>query len=137
MISAPDRRQMIELIQEAVDAGARIAKACEIATIDVRTYQRWMTQADATRDGRCQAKRQAPANQLYAAEREMIIEVCNQDRFARLPPTQIVPTLADEGVYIASESTFYRVLRAVDQVKHRGRSRSPNPVSKPDEHRAA
>ena len=42
-----------------------------------------------------------------------------------LPPTQIVPILADEGQYLASESTVYRLLRQADQLKHRGRSKAP------------
>lgn len=42
-----------------------------------------------------------------------------------MPPSQIVPALADEGVYVASESSFYRVLRAAGQQHHRGLSRKP------------
>ena len=49
----------------------------------------------------------------------------NEPRFASLPPTQIVPKLADEGRYIASESSFYRLLREADQLKHRGRASAP------------
>ena len=41
------------------------------------------------------------------------------------PPSQIVPDLADKGIYVASESTFYRVLREAGQCKHRGRSAAP------------
>ena len=45
--------------------------------------------------------------------------------FASLPPTQIVPALLDSGEYYGSESTFYRVLKAHDQLHHRGRSLAP------------
>ncbi|MGO1357157.1 IS3 family transposase [Alkalibacterium gilvum] len=48
-----------------------------------------------------------------------------------MPPSQIVPMLADEGIYIASESTFYRVLHKYDEQHHRGRSQEPvkRPIS--------
>ena len=42
-----------------------------------------------------------------------------------MPPGQIVPALADQGVFIGSESSFYRVLHAHDQVHRRGRARPP------------
>ena len=47
------------------------------------------------------------------------------EEFMDLPPKQIVPALADKGEFIASESTIYRILRAVDQVHHRGRTAKP------------
>jgi len=43
--------------------------------------------------------------------------------FVDLPPSQIVPTMVDAGYYLASESTFYRVLREADQQHERGRAR--------------
>ena len=42
-----------------------------------------------------------------------------------MDPCEIVPALADEGIYIASESTFYRVLREEKMLNHRGRSEAP------------
>jgi transposase InsO family protein len=66
----------------------------------------------------------------------LTVEICNQPRFQSLPPSQIVPRLADEGQYIASESTFYRVLRTMDQVNLRGRAEAPKKTKKPKEHRA-
>lgn len=61
-------------------------------------------------DGRTTALRAAPANALTEVERQAILDVCNSEEFAHLPPSQIVPRLADQGRYIASESSFYRVL---------------------------
>jgi putative transposase len=46
----------------------------------------------------------------------------NSSRFCDLPPCQIVPRLAEEGIYIASESTFYRLLRKEGQLVHRQKS---------------
>jgi transposase InsO family protein len=42
-----------------------------------------------------------------------------------MPPSQIVPILADRGCYIASESSFYRVLREANQLAHRGKAKAP------------
>ena len=72
-----------------------------------------------------------PSNKLTDNETATIIAVCNEPRFASLPPTQIVPTLLDEGIYHASESTFYRVLKAHNQLNHRGRSLAPKVSSTP------
>jgi putative transposase len=49
--------------------------------------------------------------------------VANEPRFAAVPPARIVPMLADDGVYLASESTFSRVLRDEGQAAHRGRAK--------------
>lgn len=66
-----------------------------------------------------------PANRLSEAERAAILQVANAPEFAALPPSQIVPALADRGVYLASEASFYRVLRTAEQLQPRGRSRPP------------
>lgn len=55
-----------------------------------------------------------------------MLHVANEPRFADMPPARIVPMLADEGVYIASESTFSRVLREHGQMMRRGRARTPS-----------
>ncbi len=62
-------------------------------------------------DGRPDATRPRSEHALSLAEREAVLEICNRPENADLPPTQIVPTLADAGEYLASESTFYRILR--------------------------
>ena len=64
-----------------------------------------------------------------------MVVVCHESRFADLPPSQIVPRLADEGTYLASESSFYRVLRAEDEQHHRGRAAKPV-ASEPPRHLA-
>lgn len=80
-------------------------------------------------DKRPDAVRPEPLNKLSKAEQEAILAVSNEKRFASLPPTQIVPTLLDEGVYYGSESTFYRVLKLHGQLHHRGRSAAPERVN--------
>ena len=68
---------------------------------------------------------------LSETEKERIIEVCNLPEYKSLPPSQIVPMLADKGEYIVSESSFYRILSAVNQVNRRGRAQMPKNSMKP------
>ena len=82
-------------------------------------------------DKRPEAKRPTPGNKLTDEEEAKILKACNEPRFSCLPPSQIVPKLLDDGEYIASESSFYRVLRKYGQSAHRGRTRKPSKVAKP------
>ncbi len=131
-----DRHIAIELIDEAVSAGARRFKACAVLEIDVRTLQRWkktLSEQQGLEDQRKAAgQMRTPANKLSQQERDTIVKVCNQPEYKSLPPSQIVPRLADNGDYIASESSFYRVLREADQVHRRGRGNAPRTVPKPE-----
>ncbi len=125
MISPSNRVLAVELIQEANQNGARLAKACVELQISVRTYERWVAKGDVEVDQRSITKRPTPKNKLSEEEKEEILTVVKQEEYADLPPTQIVPKLADVGTYIASESTFYRVLREEKMQHHRGRSQKP------------
>lgn len=116
MISPSDRALAVELIQEANHNGARLALACKELSISVRTYERWVSEGGIKEDGRPLAFRPEPKNKLTKEEKE---------EFANLPPSQIVPKLADQKIYIASESSFYRVLREQNMQHHRGRSKRP------------
>lgn len=118
------------LIEEAVCNGARLHRACATMCLSVRTLQRWVT---VDTDGR-HGPNHAPANSLSSAEREKIISIATSPEFRDKPPTQIVPLLADQGEYIGSESTLYRVLRAEKLQNVRGRARSP--ATQPREHGA-
>lgn len=131
MISAPDRRQAVKLVTEACDAGARKHKACEIMEIDLRTFQRWTREDKVRSDKRPTAQRPEPRNKLSPEERQQVLDTCHQPEFASSPPSQIVPQLADRGEYLASESSFYRILREADEQHHRGRSRASRKVALP------
>ena len=135
MIGLEDRQEIARDIEAACDAGARLKPACELMGISARTLQRWKAgQGLESGDGRPQAVRPAPAHALSDRERAQIVSVANEPRFADLPPSRIVPTLADEGVYIASESSFRRVLRAQGQMSHRGRAKAPRKGRPPTTH---
>lgn len=87
-------------------------------------------------DRRPTATRPSPGNQLSSEERHRVLEVCNQQAFASLLPSQIVPKLADQGIYLASESTLYRILKAEGQLNERGRARKRRPGGGPRTHLA-
>jgi putative transposase len=115
---------VIVWIDEACTAGARLSRACETLAISTRTLQRWREDGEVKADGRKQAcALREPANKLSERERSLILDVANAPEFAHLPPGQIVPALTDQGRYIASESSFYRVLREANQLAHRGKAK--------------
>ena len=124
MTSTPDRRDIVALIDKAMAAGARQAAACAELGLNARTLQRWTGPEGAICDDRRPfAERPEPASKLSDEERDRIVATCNVPEFASLPPSQIVPRLADQGIWIASESSFYRVLRERGQNHRRGRAR--------------
>jgi len=109
------------LIDEACTAGARKRLACALLEISVRTVERWEKKKGLS-DKRKQAERN-PANKLTEEQRAMILATANSGMYQNLPPSKIVPLLADAGRYLASESTFYRILRVENQLAHRQLSR--------------
>lgn len=123
-----DRDEMLMHINNARAAGARQSKACEIVGISAKTYQRWIN-PDNVEDRRLDAAHEA-RNKLSELERQRLLKVANEPEYADLPPCKIVPRLADKGHYLASESTFYRVLKAEKQLAHRQRSK-PSTAKKP------
>lgn len=117
------------IAKEATASGAKLSNACNELGITDRTYYRWNSQIKAdgeTQDQRPVAERPSPQNKITDIERQRIINTCNEPKYASMPPCEIVPALADEGIYIASESTFYRVLREAKMQNHRGRASEGN-----------
>jgi transposase InsO family protein len=135
MTRLEDRRILVRDIEQACADGARLASACALAGIDAGTLRRWKAgDGLAQGDRRPGADRPIPAHALSEAERARIIEIANEPRFADTPPARIVPALADEGIYIASESSFHRVLRAHGQMNRRGRAQPPRTSRPPTTH---
>jgi len=101
--------------------GARLKSAAQMLGLTARTIQRWARQDDD--DDRRRGPLSAPANKLTLAERQEVLSIANSAEYRELSPKQIVPRLADQGRYVASESTFYRTLRQENQLAHRERCR--------------
>ena len=135
MIDLEDRQALARDIEVAHTAGARLQPACAIVGIDLRTLQRWKAQDGLTAgDGRPQAVHPSPSHALSPAERAALLAVANEPRFASVPPARIVPMLADEGVYLGSESSMARVLREHEQNARRGRAKAPKASRPPTTH---
>src|SRR6187200_2233709 len=135
MTRLEDRQILMRDIAQARADGARLAPACALAGLDPRTLQRWKTgDGLSISDRRPDADRPVPSHALSEAEQARIIAVANEPRFSETPPARIVPALADEGIYIASESSFHRVLRARGQMHRRGRAQPPRKSGPPRTH---
>lgn len=131
MISSEDKQSILQLIAEACEAGARRSKAAKLLGLSIRTLQRWAK--NGVKDKR-KGSRAAPANSMSDAERQQIIKTLESPEFSGSNPNQIVPRLADQGIYLGSESTIYRILRKLKMNTHRQASRpsqksSPMPLS--------
>ena len=124
------------MVEDAVRAGARLEAAAEILGLSVRTLQRWQEQGPGSDDQRCGSQTDPP-NKLSPVERQQVLALVNAPEYRDLSPNQIVPRALDEkGLYVASESTIYRVLREEEQMTHREPSRPPT-GHRPDEHVAS
>lgn len=124
-----ERKDIIVWINQAMENGARQKNACGIVGISSKTFQRWVKEKN-KHDGRT-CRVQTPGNKLTSEERQKVIDIANSAEYADLAPCQIVPRLADKGMYIASESTFYRVLKAEYQLAHRNKSKPDKNKYKP------
>lgn len=116
-----NKKGIICLIDEAHTAGARKAEACDVLGFSVRTLQRWQKK-DTLVDVKSCSNR-IPANKLTEAEINKIIEISTSPEHRDLAVSQIVPKLADQGIYIASESSFYRTLKKHKLNTYRGKSK--------------
>ncbi len=121
-IVSKERQRAIELINKAIEDGCRQAIACDDAGINEKTLRRWESDVEDKRKG----PNTVPANKLADEEKEEIVRIATTEEFMDLPPCQIVPKLADRGNYIASESSFYRVLKENKLLEHRGKSKRPS-----------
>jgi len=120
-VSLEDRRSCIELVKQAKASGAGRAVSCEILDVSLRTLERWEKQPD--QGDRRRGPDMACGHALSAAEQQAIMAVCNSSDYRDLSPWQIVARLADQGVYLGSQSSFYRVLKQSNQLSHRHNSK--------------
>ena len=93
------RQTLLAFIDQACHEGARLAQACRQIDLCARTVQRWQRPDRRDGDHRRAGQRavvRCPANQLSAAERQAALELLSSDEFKDLPPSHIVPRLADQ-----------------------------------------
>ena len=117
----------MQILAEGIAAGARASELAKLMGVGLTTLQRWRRQFAGDKDGVDGRKGSARkvAHRLSVEECQRILLTCNEPKYADLPPGQIVPDLADQGIYIGSERSFYRVLHAHGQLHRRGRAQLP------------
>jgi len=130
LIPVEMRKLAVELIQEANTNGARIWKACEALEISVSTFERW--RSGKYSDQRKGATKLVP-RKLTKEEKEKIINISCNEEYKDCNPYKIHASLLDKGVYIASTSSFYRVLRESGLIHHRGNTRPGTSHNAPPE----
>jgi len=108
---------ILALVYEAVADGARQSEACKILGVSARMVQRW--RASQQLDDQRKGPKTEPKNKLSAEEKAEIMQLVNKPEFRDLAPSQIVPILADRGIYRCSEATLYRLLREAKQNNRR------------------
>jgi hypothetical protein len=121
-------------LQEAEASDCRLAPACAVLDISLRTYQRWLDDdAGGVADRRKGSRRAAPPNKLSVHERTQILAVANSGEFASSPPSQIVLTPADRGQYLASvlRMVWGTLLSLHNVCSRRPVDRAPNFLNKP------
>jgi putative transposase len=123
LISVETRREILVFINEAVKSGCRQSSICHRIGITIRSIQNWRKKG--VIDCRKGAAKHV-GNKLSDEERQAVIKVTCGDRFRDHTPCEIVPILAEEGIYIASESTFYRILREENLIVRKLKKPSKN-----------
>ena len=105
-----------------------VKKACDLTGKSRATVYR---RRGGIRSG-CRERRPAAPNALSAGEREELLAVLDSPRFQDKAPRQVWALLIDEGVYLASVATMYRLLREAGQVRER-RAQAAHPArTKPE-----
>ena len=122
-----------ESIAEAVTNGATAEAAADAVGLTARTVERWKKAPEGVGDLRAGPKT-TPTHALTAEERKQIVELATSPEYRNISVRQLVPRLADEGVYVASESSFYRVLHEEGLMTHREHARPASGKSKPRSH---
>ena len=128
MIPVETKEQLVEAVNKARQKGARLSAIADTLELSIRSLQRW--QSDISPDRRRGSARRV-CHKLSDEERQRVIDIACSRRFADMYPQEIVAILAAEGTYIASESTFYRILRKEKLLSHRRKSKPPVKREKP------
>jgi putative transposase len=105
-----------------------VRQACEAVGAAQAGYYRRHRQTPAPERAAGTAHRdRSQPRALTAQERKAILDVLHCERFVDLAPAQVWAILLDEGVYLGSQSTFYRLLRQAGEVRER-RAQATHPA---------
>ncbi len=78
------------------------------------------------------APRPEPPNKLTEPERQHVLSVLRSPEFCDLAPAQVWVQLLDDGVYLATPPTMYRILRSAGEVRERRRQATHPAHTKPE-----
>jgi transposase InsO family protein len=133
LIPAEDRAAVVELLQEGISRGASAKAIADLFGLATRTLRRWglMIRSQGFSSDQRKGAARHVAHRFSREERQIVLATVNNPRFADLTPSQIVAILAEEGVYVGSESTIYRIMRQEGLLNHRGRTRPPQEPREP------
>lgn len=130
------KKEIIDAVSAARNAGITIARACEIIMLTRDRYYAWLAgrkpESVATDD--LEDRTSAPGRTPYKItpdERQAIVEIAKDDAYADLSHRKLAFTALDEGKVAASPSTFYREMKAEELVGKTRRSRPKN-LKKPE-----
>lgn len=112
--------------------GASLKDCCAIVGLSENTVRNWRKH-DGQEDRRTTARKGDPPNKITTEECKAIRNVLYSSTYADRSPHKIVPALADEGRYLCSESTMYRILKEDGATKRRTQQRKDDaPRIKPN-----
>lgn len=103
---------MIASIQQVSD-GVGIAPACQALGVPRSSYYRWLTHAYGPHVKRSNSRA------LLEDERQQVLDILHEERFVDLAPSEVYATLLDEGRYLCSISTMYRILKTNAEIRER------------------
>ena len=133
MIPSEDRGAIVALLEEGISRGVSAKAIADLFGLATRTLRRWglMIRAQGFSPDQRKGASRHVMHRFTEEERQQVLSTVNDPRFADLTPNQIVAILAEEGVYVGSESTIYRIMRQEGLLNHRGRSRPPREPREP------
>ena len=100
---------------DAHQAQVGVKPLCDALGLSVETYYRQRR----PKQHRALQRRRSPARALTEPERKCVLEALHSERFGNRAPTEVYATLLDEGVYLASPRTMYRILASNREVRER------------------
>ena len=121
---------MDEAFAELVDAGVDVRRACKLVGRPRSTHY-WRTRPKPAAPAH-RAARPAPANALSVPERDRVLALLRDPSFVDKSPAQAWAHLLDDGIYLCSQSTMYRILRAAGESRERRRQATHPAKVKPE-----
>jgi putative transposase len=115
---------------ELVDAGVDVRRACKLVGRPRSTYY-WRARPKSAVPAQ-RAGRPTPANALSVPERDRVLALLRDPSFVDKSPAQVWARLLDDGIYLCSQSTMYRILRASGESRERRRQATHPAKVKPE-----